>query len=173
MNTCKRIALIGVYTALLLGGQLVLSGVVGVEIISMLLVAFCFKFGVKDGMVTATAFSFIRCFLFGFFPSVLALYLIYFNLLALVIGLIAKVFKNKLGWLALTIIVVTTAILTAVFTLLDDIITPIYYGFTKEATKAYFIASLPVIVAQVPISAITTAIFIFPLYKCFNIINLY
>jgi len=168
MKVTSKIALIGVYIALLIGGQLALSGIVGVEIITALLVVFCFRFGIKDGLVIATAFSLIRCFIFGVFPSVVMLYLIYFNLLALVMGSVGLIFKNKLSILSVTIIVVVTAVLTACFTLLDDIITPLYYGFSQKATKAYFVASIPVIVAQVPISSISTAIFIYPLYKCFE-----
>ncbi len=145
-----------------------LSAIVGVEIITALLVAFCFRFGIKDGMVLATSFSFLRCFIFGFLPSVMLLYLIYFNLLALIIGLIGLGFKRRLSWLSVIVLVVITALLTACFTLLDDIITPLYYGFTSKATKAYFLASLPVILAQVPISGITVGLFIFPLYKCFE-----
>ncbi len=169
MNTGKRVALIAIYVALLIGGQLILSGIAGVEIISALLVVFCFRFGVKSGIATATAFSLLRCFLFGFFPSVIILYLVYFNLLAVVIGFIGNAFSHKLGWVSVVVIVLVTAVLTACFTLLDDIISPLYYGFTKDATKAYFIASLPIMLTQVPISSITVALLIFPLYKCFKI----
>lgn len=169
MNTGKRIALIAIYVALLIGGQLVLSGIAGVEIISALLVVFCFCFGVKSGVVTATVFSLLRCFLFGFFPSVIILYLVYFNLLAIIIGVIGNAFSRRLSWLSFVVILLVTAVLTACFTLLDDIISPIYYGFTKEATKAYFIASLPIMAVQVPISALTVGLLIFPLDKCFKI----
>ena len=169
MNTGKRIAIIAIYTALLIGGQLVLSGIAGVEIISALLVVFCFCFGVKSGVATATAFSLLRCFLFGFFPSVIILYLIYFNLLAVIIGLLGNAFSHKLNWISVVVLVFVTAVLTACFTLLDDIISPLYYGFSKGATRAYFIASIPIMLTQVIISSITVALLIYPLYKCFKI----
>lgn len=172
MNKGKQIALIAIYTALLIGGQLVLSGIVGVEIITALLVCFCFRFKVLNGISVATAFSLLRCFIFGFFPSVIILYLIYFNLLALIFGLIGKAFSSKLSWGAVVVCVVLTAVLTACFTLLDDIISPLYYGFSQKATKAYFIASLPIMATQVVVSSITVALLIFPLYKCFEIVKI-
>ena len=172
MTTAKHLAMIGVYIALIIGGQLILSGIVGVEIVTALIVIFCYKFGIRDGVTLVTAFSLLRCFIFGFFPSVLILYLIYFNFLAVVIGLISIAFKRKLNRLSFVVLLFAVALLTACFTLLDDIISPLYYGYDKKATKAYFIASLPVILTQVPISTLAFGFLAFPIHKCFDLVKI-
>ena len=79
MYTAKKIILPGVFTALLLGAQLVLSGISGIELVTVLLLTFAYKYGIKQGLFVANAFSLLRCFLFGFYPNVLILYLLYYN----------------------------------------------------------------------------------------------
>ena len=79
MKSAKKIILPGVFTALLIGGQFALSGISGIEIVTVLLLTFVYKYGIKQGLFVANAFSLIRCFIFGFIPSVLILYLIYYN----------------------------------------------------------------------------------------------
>ena len=76
MITAKKVILPGVFTALLIGAQLVLSGVSGIELVTVLLLTFTYKYGSKQGLLVATAFSLLRCFLFGFFPNVVVLYLV-------------------------------------------------------------------------------------------------
>ena len=60
MNTAKKIILPGVFTALLIGAQLVLSGISGVELVTVLLLTFVYKYGIKQGVLVATAFSLLR-----------------------------------------------------------------------------------------------------------------
>ena len=62
MKTAKDIALIGVFTAMLIGGQLVLSGIAGVEVVTVLLLAFSYYFGIIRGLFVANVFSILRCF---------------------------------------------------------------------------------------------------------------
>ncbi|MBO5224785.1 MAG: hypothetical protein J6C23_09785, partial [Clostridia bacterium] len=69
--TTKNLIIAGLYVALLIVAQLALSALAGVEVVTVLLLAFCFVRGVKQGVVVATAFSLIRCFVFGFTPNVL------------------------------------------------------------------------------------------------------
>ena len=78
----KNVAITAVFTALLLGAQYALWFVKGVELVTLLLLVFSYRFGVKCGVLSAVAFSLLRCFLFGFFPSVILLYLIYYPLFA-------------------------------------------------------------------------------------------
>ena len=59
IKTSKEIAVIALTVALLIAGQFVLSGVKGVEVVTVILLTFCYCFGAKMGMLTATASSFI------------------------------------------------------------------------------------------------------------------
>ena len=53
-------AYIAVFVALVIGAQLALSVVPGLELVTVLFVVFSFTFGVKRGMIAATAFSLLR-----------------------------------------------------------------------------------------------------------------
>ncbi|MBQ0099874.1 MAG: hypothetical protein KBS91_04955, partial [Firmicutes bacterium] len=90
MKTTKRITVIALYVALLLSAQFLLSGISGVEVVTVLFLSFCFVFGAVNGIIVATLFSIIRCFIFGFYPTVLIVYLIYYNLFALFFGLFGR-----------------------------------------------------------------------------------
>lgn len=172
MKTAKEVAAVSIFTALLTGGQFVFSAVAGVEIVTALLVCFCFYFGVKRGLWVANAFSVLRCFIFGFFPTVIILYLIYYNLFAVVFGLIGLRFKREFSVRALVVSTLSAVIMTVLFTVLDDIITPLYYGFTLSVAKAYALASLTAMIPQIICAAVTVAL-LFPvlirLFKGFKI----
>ena len=88
--SAKDCAYIAVFVALVIVAQLALSLVPGVEVVTVLFVAFSFAFGVRRSMIAATAFALLRQIAFGFYPLVLILYLVYFNLLALLFGFIGK-----------------------------------------------------------------------------------
>ena len=168
MKTAKDIALIGIYTALLIGAQFVLSAISGVEVVTVLFLSFCFCFGIVRGMIVANAFSLLRCFLFGFFPTVLILYLVYYNIFAVVSGLLGKLFKGEVGIREMVVTVFTSIVMTAFFTALDDIITPLYYGFDLKTAKAYALASLSAMVPQIICVVITVAILFPVLVKVFR-----
>ena len=51
----KEIAVCAVMTALLIGGQLAFSAVVGIEIVTVLLLTFSWSFGARSGVWTAVA----------------------------------------------------------------------------------------------------------------------
>lgn len=161
MKAAKEIALISVFTAILLGGQFVLSGISGVEIVTVLLLSFSYYFGIRRGLFVANAFSLLRCFIFGFFPTVIILYLIYYNLFVLVFGSLGIKFKKEINVKKLILIVIVAVLMTAFFTGLDDIITPLYYGFSIDAMKAYAVASLSAVIPQV-ICAIITVTLLLP-----------
>ena len=52
---------------------------------------------------------------------------------------------------------------TALFTLLDDALTPLFYGYTKEAALAYFAASLPTMAMQCVCALLTVFLLFRPL----------
>lgn len=222
--------------ALLIGGQYVFSFVVGVEIVTLLLVCFSCVFGVRRGVLCAVAFSLLRCFIFGFYPSVIVLYLIYYSMLAAVFGGLGHieggVFEKSPAWLvilvnliligigaacvfsfALNLIKVSkiykpainimlwvifglftasfvafnalliakkmgkgsasllrlisftaiAAVCTIIFTLLDDVITPLFFGYTRISTMAYFYSSFTAMLPQTICTVVTVGTFFIPL----------
>lgn len=66
--TAKEIAFIGLMAALLIACQLALSGLQGIEVVTVLFLAFCYSFGVVRGVIVANCFSLLRCLIWGFFP---------------------------------------------------------------------------------------------------------
>ncbi len=163
----KDFALVGVYTALLIGGQLALSFVAGIEIVTVLLLSFAFHFGLRRSILVANAFCILRCFIFGFFPTVMLLYFIYYNLFVIIFSVIGKRCSGKLSVIKAIIIICTAALCTACFSLLDDVITPLFYSFDWTTTKAYFIASLYTMVTQIICTVITVTLLFPPINALF------
>ncbi len=165
MKSAKFIIIPAIFIAILIGGQLALSAVSGIEIVTVLFLTFCFKYGVRQGLLVATAFSLLRCLIFGFFPAVLVLYLVYYNLFALVFGGLGNLYKREYSIKAHVILILVAIGMTVAFTLLDTLITPAFYGYTLSAQHAYFIASLYTMVTQIICVLITTLLLFPPLLK--------
>ena len=171
LRTAKEIAYVGVMTALLIGGQLALAGIGGVEIVTVLFLSFCVTFGAVRGMATATAFSLLRCFIWGFFPTVIILYLIYYNLFAVVFGFLGAKTK-KLGYVPkIVILTVAACIMTVIFTMIDNVVTPLFYGYSPQSAYGYFLASLPFMTRQTICAAVTVAVLFYPLNRAFTAIK--
>ena len=166
VRSAKECAYLAVFVALLIGGQLALAAVPGVEIVTILLIAYAFVFGACRGMLAATAFSLLRQMVFPFSPTVLVLYLIYYNFLTAVFGLIGRGVKRPL--VCLWWLTAVACVCTVCFTLLDDIITPLWYGFSDRAKQAYFYASLSFMIPQVVCTAITVGVLLYPLQRIFR-----
>lgn len=239
--TAKDIALVAVMVALLIGGQLALSAVAGVEIVTVLLLCFSYTFGVKRGVFAATAFSLLRCLIWGFYPAVVVLYLVYYNAFALLFGLMGErnqrlsikktsaflviltellfvllfipcffilterikvsillldglktlswfiISFNTLFFIAYNVLLIfgkkspklsawkiifsvtaTAAVCTVCFTLLDDVITPLFYGFTPQAALAYFYTSFTAMIPQTLCAVVTVSLLFYPLTKIFS-----
>lgn len=162
MNSAKKIILPGVFTALLIGGQIVLSGVSGIEIVTVLLLSFAYRYGIVQGLLVANSFSLLRCFIFGFMPNVLILYLVYYNIFVLVFGLLGKLFKHKYSVKKHFFVILVAVIMTALFTITDNLLTPLIYGFTQKAMQAYFVASLYTMIPQI-ICTFATVVALFPI----------
>lgn len=86
----RTITICALMVALLISVQFCLSFVSGVELVTVLFVSFCYVFGARKGVIVATVFSIIRCIVFGAFINVIILYLIYYNIVAVVFGLLNK-----------------------------------------------------------------------------------
>lgn len=161
MNSAKKIILPGVFTALLIGGQLALSGISGIEVVTVLLLTFVYKYGIGQGLLVANSFSLLRCFIFGLMPNVIVLYLIYYNIFVLVFGFLGKVFRHEYSIKKHIMVVVIAVVMTVLFTITDNVLTPLIYGFTVNAAKAYFVASLYTVIPQI-ICTFVTVLIIFP-----------
>lgn len=168
-NTAKNLATAGVFVALLIGGQFVLSGVSGIEIVTVLLLAYCYVCGVRQGMLVANAFILLRCFIFGFAPNVLILYFVYYNLFAVVFGLIGKAFARRYSPIKHAALVLAAIVMTALFTVADNVLTPLMYGFSPFATKGYWAASLYTMIPQLICSLVTVSLMFLPLYKLLKV----
>ena len=161
MNSAKKIILPGVFTALLIGGQLALSGISGIEVVTVLLLTFVYKYGIGQGLLVANSFSLLRCFIFGFIPNVIVLYLIYYNIFVLVFGFLGKVFRHEYSIKKHIMLIVVAVVLTVLFTITDNVLTPLIYGFTANTAKAYFVASLYTVIPQI-VCTFATVLIIFP-----------
>ena len=165
----KECAYLAVFVALVIAAQICLAFLPGVEIVTVLFVAYAFVFGARRGMTAAVVFSLLRQLVFGFFPLVLILYLIYYPLLTLLFGVLGSRVKNPiraLGWLTLT-----ACVCTVCFTLIDDILTPLWYAHTAEVARAYFLASLGVLLPQVICTALTVFFLFLPLERVFRLVK--
>ncbi len=157
MNTTKRIVFGGMFVALLIGTQFALSAVSGVELVTVLFLSYCLYFGVLDGVAVATAFTLIRCLIFGFFPNILILYLIYYNLFALCFGLLGHKLCEKNGVWKYVFLTVLAVISTVVFTMLDNLISPLFFGYTAEQMQFYFAMSMSTLLPHVICTAVSVA----------------
>jgi len=171
MEKTKLIVRVAMYVAILIAGQMALSGISGVEIVTVVLLSFCFSYGIRQGLAIATTFSLLRCFFFGFQVNVIALYLIYYNLFALFFGWLGKRIAGKITLLRLCVIVASAMVFTVLFTLLDNVITPLIFGFSQNAAKVYFAQSLTAMIPQTVCTVVTVSVLFMPLTKVIQKIN--
>lgn len=171
MMKTKFIVRVAMSVALLIASQMALSMVSGVEIVTVILLCLCFYYGIRTGLAIATTFSLLRCFFFGFQINVIVLYLIYYNLFALFFGWLGTRFAGKITLLRVGMIVAAAVVFTVLFTLLDDVITPLIYGFHPNAAKVYAIQSLTAMIPQSVCAAISVAILFAPLQRVLHRID--
>ena len=172
MNKTKFVVRVAMCVALLIAGQLALSSVSGIEIVTVMMLCFCYCYGIKHGIAVATTFSLLRCFVFGFQINVIVLYLVYYNLFAVFFGWLGAHLTGKNALWKLVIVVAAAALFTAMFTLLDDVITPVIYGFNENAAKVYLYQSLTAMIPQTVCTAITVSICFHPLTTVIKKVNL-
>ena len=168
-KSAKEIAYTGITVALLIAGQLALSAVSGVEIVTAIFALYCLVFGVIRGIVVATAFSLVRCFIFGFVPQVILLYIIYYNLFAVVIGMVGNLLRDKNELLKIIAVTALSVALTATFTVIDNLLNIWLFNLSAVAIKIYVAQSIPVAITQMICSAITVPLFYYPLKKVFSL----
>ena len=165
MNKTKFVVRVAMCVALLIAGQLALTSINGIEIVTVMLLCFCWCYGVRHGIAIATTFSILRCFVFGFQINVIVLYLVYYNLFAIFFGWLGKRLTGKNTFLCTVLVVASAVVFTALFTLLDDVITPLIFAFSANAAKVYFYQSLTAVIPQTICSAVTVTVCFHPLTK--------
>lgn len=165
--TAKECAFLAVFVAILIAVQTVLSAVPGVELVTVLFISYSFVAGAKRGMFAATAFSLLRQLVFGFSPTVLILYLIYYNLLTLTFGLFGR--RIDIKGKHLPIIVGMACVGTVFFTGIDCVLTPLWYQYSQKAALLYAYAALPFMIPQLICTAVSVAALFFPLIKTFKL----
>lgn len=165
MMRTKDIVRIAMCVAMLIGGQLALSAVSGIEVVTVLLLCFCYTFGAQLGVAAAITFSLLRCLIFGFYINVVILYLVYYTLFALFFGWLGSRLGNQLSFPRILLVIASAVIFTLIFTLLDNVITPLIFGFNQTATRVYFTASLATLIPQLVCTAVTVSVFFVPITK--------
>ena len=167
--TTKECAFIAMFVALLIAVQLALSFVPGVELVTVLFVSYAFAMGKARGMLLATAFSLLRQIVFGVNVTVLILYLVYFNLLTFIFGFLGNKIKKPIKWLP--IIIVVACFCTVLFSLIDCVITPLWYSYPKVAARAYFFACIPFMVPQVICTSVSVFALFIPITKACEVMK--
>ena len=165
LRSAKECAYLAVFVATVITTQLALSLIPGIELVSLLFISYSFVMGGARGVIAATAFSLLRQLVFGFYPTVLIVYLIYYNLLALCFGYLGKRLKNTKK--DLPILLLFSCVATLFFSLLDCLITPLWYHYTAKALIAYCLASLPFALTQTACVAVSVLFLFKPLTKAF------
>ena len=89
--------------------------------------------------------------------------MLYYPLFAACFGLLGNALYRRTGVRVQMLLTVLAVLFTALFTLLDDAVTPLLYGYTKEAALAYFLASLPTMAVQTVCAAVTVLLLFRPL----------
>ena len=165
MQKTKWSVRVAICVAMLIGGQLALSGISGIEIVTVMMLCFCFSYGIRTGLAIATVFSLLRCLVFGFQINVIVLYLIYYNSFAAFYGWLGRRLSGRISPARNIIVVASAMALTVLFTLLDDVITPLIFGFHPNAAKVYFLQSLYALIPQTICSMVTVSVLFTPLTK--------
>ena len=168
LKSAKECAYTAVFVALLLAVQLLLSAI-PVELVTVLFVSYAYVFGWKRAGVSAIAFSLLRQLIFGFFPTVLILYLLYFIGLALLFGNLRR--RGLSPKTCLLFVTALACICTLCFTLLDNVLTPLWYGYTWSAAKAYFLSSLTFLIPHTIGVGLSVALLFTPLCRIFSLVG--
>ena len=165
MKETKFIVRVAMAVALLIAVQMALSAISGVELVTVILLCLSFCYGIQTGLAIATTFSLLRCFFFGFQVNIIVLYLIYYNLFALFFGWLGRRLTGDITLIRHGIIVAAAVVFTVLFTLLDDVITPLISGFWGNAAKVYFLQSLTAMIPQMICTAVTVSLLFIPLTR--------
>ena len=168
-KSAKEISYASIAVAVLISSQLALSAISGIEVVTAIFALYCFVFGVVRGIVVANVFSLIRCLIFGFFPQVVLLYLIYYNVFAVGIGVLGKVIKDQKIWLKIVVLTLISCVFTVGFIWIDNLLNVLLFSLSPTASQIYIAQSLPAMFRQLICVGVTVPTLFYPLYKVFTI----
>ena len=171
MKETRFIVRVAMSVALLIAVQMALTAISGLELVTVILLCLCVCYGIRTGLAVATTFSLLRCFFFGFQVNVILLYLVYYNLFALFFGWWGRRFSGQITLSQRVLTVAAAVAFTVVFTLLDDVITPLVFGFHPNAAKVYFYQSFTAMIPQAICAAVTVSVLFGPLVRVIRKIN--
>ena len=171
MKSTRFIVRVAMSVALLIALQMALHMISGVELVTVILLCLSFCYGIRTGLAIATTFSLLRCFFFGFQVNIIVLYLVYYNLFALFYGWLGKCISKQPAWLQTVVAVASAVVLTAMFTMLDNVITPWVCGLHPNAAKVYFLQSLTAMIPQMICAAVSVSVLFLPLTRVIRKIN--
>jgi MFS family permease len=86
-----------------------------------------------------------------------------YNLFALFFGWLGKRFDGRLTVYRTVVVVLCGALFTVLFTALDNVITPVVFGFNMSAAMAYAYASLAAVIPQTVCTVLTVSVLFVPL----------
>jgi hypothetical protein len=86
-------------------------------------------------------------------------------LFAVFFGWLGTRFAGKTTFARKGILVASAMAFTVFFTLLDDVITPLMFGFHPNAAKVYFLQSLSAVIPQTICSMVTVTVLFTPLTR--------
>jgi energy-coupling factor transport system substrate-specific component len=116
----KRIALVGLFAALLTGGQLALAALPNIEVVTLFIILFSLTFGFNLSILGVLAFCLIEASVFGFHSWVIA-YFIYWPTLTFIVSLL-----NRLGYKKNIVYIITGVVMTALFGFLTSLVDTLF-----------------------------------------------
>lgn len=120
--SAKRIAFAGVMGALLVVSKFALSFIPNVEVVTTLLVAFCFVFGF-DGVIASLIFCTADIILYPPSLDVIISYYVYWNLLAITVAVLKELnFKSFVPYF------ITATLFTLFFGVLTSFFNSLFFG---------------------------------------------
>ena len=93
----RDIAIIGLLSASITTGKLVLSFIPNVEIVSLLFIVYTIIFGIKRSIIISIIFSTTEIFIYGFSTWLLGYYLVW-PMLIIIIHFAEKIIKTEYGY---------------------------------------------------------------------------
>ena len=122
LKSAKRIAFAGAMGALLVVGKFALSFIPNVEVVTTLLIAYCFVFGF-DGVVASLVFCTLDVILYPPSIDVVKSYYIYWNLLAITVAILKELnVKNFIYYF------VTACVYTVLFGVITSLFNSLFFG---------------------------------------------
>ncbi len=120
--TTKRVVLIGMLSASITSGKLVLSAIPNVEIVTLLIMAYTIVFGLSISLPTTLIFVTTEMLIYGLNTWVLAYY-IHWCMIAIVTAIVKSVFGNN----KLIPYIITACLITACFGVLTSLIDVLFF----------------------------------------------